>query len=87
MKEEIKELDPLQQAIQELIQERNDLRTQNINLRMCYEKALVRERLYKSELAKTKIALQKLAQSIDTTPYSHAEEYTQYYEEDECLEQ
>lgn len=87
MEEQLKELDPLTQSVKDLVQERDDLRNQNIELQATKEKLLLRERLYQSELTKTKGALQKLAQGIVTTPHSKSEEYAHYYKEETCQEQ
>ncbi len=82
------ELSPLAEAIQNLINEREELKVKIIELQTLNDKLALRERLYQSELGKTRTALQKLAQAIDTTPHTSAEEYQKYYERDvQCQEQ
>ena len=85
---QIIELDPLTKSIQDLIQEREELKVKVIELQNINDRLALRERLYQSELGKTKTALQKLAQAIDTTPHTSASEYQKYYGMDiGCQEQ
>ncbi len=76
---QIVKLDPLTKSIQDLIQEREDLKVKVIELQNTNDKLALRERLYQSELSKTRNALQKLAQAINTAPHTSASEYQQYY--------
>lgn len=76
---QIVELDPLTKSIQDLIQEREDLKVKVIELQNTNDRLALRERLYQSELSKTRNVLQKLAQAINTTPHTSASEYQQYY--------
>ena len=76
---QIVNLDPLTKSIQDLIQEREDLKVKVIELQNTNDRLALRERLYQSELGKTRTALQKLAQAINTTPHTTVNEYQQYY--------
>lgn len=78
--EEEKQLNPIIKAIEEVIAENERLTSKAQELEIQKEKLELRERLYQSELAKTRNGLLKLAQSINTSPHASSEEYEKFYE-------
>lgn len=63
-----------------------ELKRDNINLKLILEKLKSREQLYMSALQNTKNKLDKMAKSIDTTPNTRDEEYCKKYYGDSEVE-
>lgn len=71
--------------IQVILDENERLVKENVNLKNICDKLKAREKLYMSELQKTKNQLERLAKAIDTTPHSSDIEYSErFYTSEEC---